>query len=134
MDVQLPDGTVIKGIPEGTTKAQLAEKLKANGRDVPKEWTSAPKGNYEQATDEMSGLQKFGAGIGGAMVGAGLGIKQAAAGIGNKIGLVSDQAMQGVNNDVQNFQEAQQSLNKTGAGLAGNIAGGAAVLAPTAFI
>jgi hypothetical protein len=34
MDVRLPDGTVIKNVPEGTTKAQLTEKLKANGYDV----------------------------------------------------------------------------------------------------
>lgn len=34
MDVRLPDGTIIKGVPDGTTKAQLAEKLKANGYDV----------------------------------------------------------------------------------------------------
>ena len=40
MDVQLPDGTTIKGVPDGTTKAQLAQKLQANGRAVPKEWLS----------------------------------------------------------------------------------------------
>jgi len=34
MDVRLPDGTVIKNVPEGTTKAQLTEKLKANGYDI----------------------------------------------------------------------------------------------------
>lgn len=38
MDVVLPDGTTVKGIPEGTTRAQLAQKLQANGRSVPKEW------------------------------------------------------------------------------------------------
>lgn len=45
MDVQLPDGTTVKGVPDGTTKAQLAEKLKANGRNVPDEWLapSTPK-------------------------------------------------------------------------------------------
>jgi hypothetical protein len=32
--VRLPDGTVIKNVPDGTTRAQLAEKLKANGYDV----------------------------------------------------------------------------------------------------
>ena len=30
MDVRLPDGTVIKNVPQGTTKAQLVAKLKAN--------------------------------------------------------------------------------------------------------
>jgi hypothetical protein len=34
MDVRLPDGTVIKNVPEGTTKRQLMDKLKAKGYDV----------------------------------------------------------------------------------------------------
>lgn len=42
MDVQLPDGTVLQGIPDGTTKAQIATKLKAAGHAVPDEWL-APK-------------------------------------------------------------------------------------------
>ena len=36
MDIELPDGTRLQGIPEGTTKAQLADKLHANGYDVTK--------------------------------------------------------------------------------------------------
>lgn len=42
MDVQLPDGTILRGVPEGTTKAQIVDKLKANGRAVPAEWLEAP--------------------------------------------------------------------------------------------
>lgn len=38
MDVKLPDGTIVRGVPDGMTKAQLAEKLKANGMNVPDEW------------------------------------------------------------------------------------------------
>lgn len=34
IDVRLPDGTIIKNVPEGTTKADLTAKLKANGMDV----------------------------------------------------------------------------------------------------
>lgn len=34
MNVTLPDGTVLEGIPEGTTKAQIVEKLQRSGRDV----------------------------------------------------------------------------------------------------
>lgn len=34
MNVRLPDGTVIKGVPEGTTKAELIERLQRNGYDV----------------------------------------------------------------------------------------------------
>lgn len=41
MDVRLPDGTVIKNVPEGTTKRQLLDKLRAKGFDVDK-MTAAP--------------------------------------------------------------------------------------------
>lgn len=34
MDVQLPDGTILRGIPDGTSKADILAKLQANGRDV----------------------------------------------------------------------------------------------------
>lgn len=34
MDVRLPDGTLIQGVPDGTTKAQLIEKLQGKGYDV----------------------------------------------------------------------------------------------------
>jgi hypothetical protein len=34
MDVRLPDGTILKNVPDGTTKAQLTEKLAANGYDI----------------------------------------------------------------------------------------------------
>lgn len=41
MDVELPDGTIIEGVPEGTTKSQLMAKLKASGYDVTKFETAA---------------------------------------------------------------------------------------------
>ena len=34
MDVRLPDGTIIKGVPDGMSKADLTAKLAANGYDV----------------------------------------------------------------------------------------------------
>ncbi len=34
MDVRLPDGTIIKGVPDGMSKADLTAKLQANGYDV----------------------------------------------------------------------------------------------------
>jgi len=36
MDVRLPDGTVISNVPDGITKAQLTEKLAANGYEIAK--------------------------------------------------------------------------------------------------
>jgi len=43
MDVRLPDGTTVANVPDGTSRADLAQKLKTNGRDVPAEWLEAPK-------------------------------------------------------------------------------------------
>jgi hypothetical protein len=43
MDVVLPDGTIIKDVPEGTTKADLVARLERNGRPVPAEWLAQAK-------------------------------------------------------------------------------------------
>jgi hypothetical protein len=66
MDVRLPDGTVIKNVPEGTTKQQLLQKLEAKGYDVKKltapkqpkiERPPAPEPTYaEQAADFGRGV------------------------------------------------------------------------------
>lgn len=42
MDVRLPDGTIIKGVPDGMSKADLTAKLQANGYDVSKLAPAAP--------------------------------------------------------------------------------------------
>lgn len=60
MDVRLPDGTVIKDVPDGTTKADLAAKLQKNGMEVPAEWMTPadkPKGA------PMSRMEKIGTGM-----------------------------------------------------------------------
>ena len=81
MDVRLPDGTIIRGVPDGTTKAQLTEKLKANGYDVsllgtpeekpsgvlgyldvtagnvPADLMNIAQGAYNVATDPLQALQ-----------------------------------------------------------------------------
>lgn len=66
MDVRLPDGTVIRGVPEGTTKAQLAEKLQRNGYTVPSEWMSQPKPKQSDASVNVAGGILRGAGSIGA--------------------------------------------------------------------
>lgn len=55
MDVRLPDGTVIKNVPDGMTKAQLVEKLSANGHDTSwykPEPTAAPASFMGRFKDE----------------------------------------------------------------------------------
>lgn len=50
MDVRLPDGTIIKNVPDGTTKSDLVQKLQRNGVAVPAEWLGdAPKQQASQA-------------------------------------------------------------------------------------
>lgn len=50
MDVRLPDGTVIKGVPDGMSKADLTAKLAANGYDVSKLGAEpAPESFMQQA-------------------------------------------------------------------------------------
>lgn len=67
MDVRLPDGTVIQNVPEGTTKAELTAKLKANGYDVSKlEAAPAPApapAFASAATEGMPGPRVGGVGI-----------------------------------------------------------------------
>jgi hypothetical protein len=63
MDVELPDGTVIEDVPEGTTKAQLMAKLKAGGYDVSKLMPSKPadeSGKFRFASPET---EKAGLGL-----------------------------------------------------------------------
>ncbi len=41
MDVRLPDGTIIKDVPDNITKADLVSRLQRNGMAVPAEWLQA---------------------------------------------------------------------------------------------
>jgi len=55
MDVRLPDGTIIQNVPDGTTRAQLVERLQRNGMAVPGDWLGTPA-----AAPEPSGVQSAG--------------------------------------------------------------------------
>ena len=78
MDVRLPDGTLIRNVPDDMTKAQLTEKLRANGYslgeeeqpsrgvagyidttlgNIPRDVTNIGQGLYEAATDPLQTLQ-----------------------------------------------------------------------------
>ncbi len=82
MDVRLPDGTIVQNVPDGTTKAQLAQKLKANGMAVPSEWLAdAPK---PQAS------QSVGQGIRDIPRQAGLAVRYGVEGVASLPGAVAD--------------------------------------------
>jgi hypothetical protein len=59
VDVRLPDGRIIQNVPEGTTKAQLAAKLQANGYDVSKLVEASP----ERAGAALAGVNRGIAGL-----------------------------------------------------------------------
>lgn len=141
MDVRLPNGAIIKNVPEGTTKAQLTEKLRANGYDmsaleppsrgiagyvdttlgnIPKDVMNIGQGLYEAATDPLQTLQNVATAVENPVrTGAGL-----AAG-----------AYQLARHPFETFQQAPVSTALTVAGMAPVARGVAgAVRAPAAIL
>ena len=55
MDVRLPDGTIIKNVPDGISKADLTAKLQANGYDISKLTAPAPTQPSAPAPSEVPG-------------------------------------------------------------------------------
>ncbi len=104
MDVRLPDGTVIKNVPDGMSKADLTAKLKANGYDVSKlEAPVAPPSEIPAARAEPSTYEKVRAfvaptvGALGAAGGAALGSPLGPAGIVGGAGLGYGMAQEALN-------------------------------------
>lgn len=64
MNVTLPDGTTIEGVPDGTSKADLFAKLKANGHPVDESWMKpeapAEKPMTQEEYDKGSFFDKVG--------------------------------------------------------------------------
>lgn len=80
MDVKLPDGTIIRNIPDGTSKADLVTKLKSNGYDTSKLETPSDGGlrmpgiSRDLLNQNIDVAKKFGMGAlsGAAGIGANL--------------------------------------------------------------
>lgn len=125
--VQGPDGqTHIFEGPDGATPEQVvsvAQQMfggaahQAIANRIDNDAISQGARNF---ADNMSGVEKFAAGYGKA-------IPDIAMGIGQRIGLVSQDA-------VDERKKIDAPLMKTGAGIAGNIAGNVAPMVPAAFI
>lgn len=112
--VQLPDGRIARfEVPEGATEADVM--AAAQSLTVP-----APAAPEYSPTDGMSGAGKF-------LAGAGKAFTDVGRGIGQRLGMVSEA-------DVARSRALDAPLMDTGAGLAGNIAGGAAAFAPLAMV
>lgn len=124
--IQAPDGSIlrIEG-PEGATQEQLIDVAKSNWRGTPsaaEQIANDPitKGAQNFAQD-MPGVQKFAAGAGK----AGYDLTR---GAGQLIGIGPSPE------EMDQTKKLDAPLMKTGAGMAGNIAGNVSAFAPTAFI
>jgi hypothetical protein len=76
VDIQLPDGTVLQGVPDGTTKADILAKLRSNGRDTAamglEDAPVKPEASMLEGAARGAAPYALGMG-GGALVGGGLG-------------------------------------------------------------
>lgn len=145
MDVRLPDGTIIKNVPDGTSNADLVAKLQRNGMAVPSEWLAAtptPKPQIPQADPSEGGSTiqvynpfgknldtglKVGQATTRVLAGIGSGLDDLKTGVGQRLGFI-DQA------SVDEKKRRDAPLKATTAGTVGNVIGKVAVGLPAAFV
>lgn len=124
MNIELPDGTLLEGIPEGTTKAQVIAKLKKSGYDVKplmQELSNETSRKIrDSATEGVSDLENFAAGAGKAVYDIGRGA-------GQMVGVLDQK-------DIDESRSLDDRLMKTGAGKWGNVAGNVLSSVPAAFV
>lgn len=116
MNVELPDGSVIEDVPDGTSKVDILGKLQRANH--PAATMLMKHMANEQTMGDMSGLDKFNAGMGLAFTNIGRAAKQ----------------MVGMGSDYAENKDVDSSLMKTGAGAAGNVAGNITAFAPLSVI
>jgi len=149
MDVRLPDGTIIRNVPEGTSKSELIaryEKLQAESnrfsrinqlqRNNPAEYSASSPEFQERfgPLSDTSALQRFGIGLDKGVSDVGRGIGQFGVEAANAIpGVNLDEQVSGIRRDESLRRERDKPLNE-GAGLAGQVAGNFAVTAPLAAL
>lgn len=124
MNIELPDGTILEGIPEGTTKPQLIAKLKASGYDVRPLMEQLSQETSEKiknsTIESMSASDKF-------LAGTGKGFYDLARGAGQIVGMVDRK-------DIDESNLVDAPLMSTSAGKVGNVVGNIAASVPAAFI
>lgn len=121
MNVELPNGVVIEGVPDGTNRYTVLAKALEAGHITPEQ---IGQENYSPVSD--SGFQNFRAGFGKAFVDLGRGAKD----------LVADAFGSEEASDVEiaGSRRRDAPLMESGAGLAGNIGGNVAAFIPAAAV
>lgn len=136
-DVEMPDGTVIEGVPDGTPKDVIRQKWVASIQ-------AADRAQYSP-TEGMGMGEKIAAGAGRAVVNVGRGIRQIGAniadavsprnqGLGDLVTGRDPSRSAALNAEVSDARALDAPLMATGAGKFGDFLGNAALAAPTAFI
>lgn len=119
MDVRLPDGTIIRNVPEGTTQAELMGRVaRMRAEADTAKWQQQIRGDL---TGDMGGGERF-------LAGAGKAFTDVARGAGQLVGLGP------TGQETAEQRQLDAPLMQTGAGMAGNVTGNVAALLPTAFI
>lgn len=111
MDVRLPDGTIIKNVPDGTTKADLVQKLQRNGMAVPAEWlqpaASAPSAQPPAVVQAGDSLRQISRQVG-------LFVRHGVEGLGQLADVVTEPIRVGVVNPIARLVGAPQATESTG--------------------
>lgn len=112
MEVVLPNGTVLEGIPEGTNKFSIMEKAISSGLAKPEDFgqEAAPSAAAESAGGRF-------------LEGIGRGMSNVGRQVGNIVGLVDDER-------IEEMEALDKDLMDTGWGTAGSIVGEIAATAP----
>lgn len=121
MNVQLPDGTVLQNVPEGTTRAQIAAKLTAAGRSVPSSWLSPTKKQPSMA--DLSPTDRAGERITEGIVEPALNLASSAvatpvAGLRGAVDLATGEGVDKAARDVESTERALTYEPRTAAGKA----------------
>lgn len=116
MDVKLPDGTILQNVPDGMSQEDLLGHLLLANH--PAAQSLMQHMAQQQTLGDMSGMDKFNAGVGLALTNLGRAGKQ----------------MLNMGSDYQENKGIDRALTHTGAGLAGNVAGNIAAFAPLAVV
>lgn len=111
MDVRLPDGTIIKNVPDGTTKADLVTKLQGNGMAVPADWLQSPAPS--DANQGPMAQMILGKKVRGETT-FGQDLNRALSDIPRQVGLTGRYAMEGPAQALQIFTEPVAGLMRMG--------------------
>lgn len=130
MDVRMPDGVVLRGIPDGTSKQQIMSKYNQSKlkKQNPSEYD--PKSpEFKAKYGALSGMSDddvFMAGAGKAVVDTGRGLKQIGSWLADKVTGGNRYETSVANQDEVNARDAE--LMASGNGLGGNITGNVATM------